>query len=220
MSGNVALASAAAIQAHVLKCVNADRRASNRNLLRPNGIEAVGMPPLHLSVRFSHIQDPLSWDRTPSQSVKGANRRSGRSPETTRPVCFRGDRHHRMRRYRDGRSRKGRLSHARTSEGDHGVSVAERAADERRGGLPRRPGDWAALVHGGAAVILPLVLGCLGYRWGGKLTMLVGAGVGAWLTWAFYGPLVMLWRAALVLGIFLGMMAAFVYVLQIFWSTL
>ena len=76
--------------------------------------------------------------------------------------------------------------------------------------------NWAALVYGGAAVILPLVLGCLGYRWGGKLTMLVGAGVGAWLTWAFYGPLVKLWRAALVLGIFLGMMTVFVYVLHLF----
>ena len=81
--------------------------------------------------------------------------------------------------------------------------------------------NWPALVHVGAAVILPLVWRSgSGYRWGDKLTMLVGAGIGAWLTWAFYGPLVKLWRAALVLGIFLGMMAAFVYVLQIFWSTL
>ncbi len=47
-----------------------------------------------------------------------------------------------------------------------------------------------------------------------------GGGVEAGLTYAFYGPLVKLWRAALVLGIFLGVMATFLYVLQVLWNML
>ena len=47
-----------------------------------------------------------------------------------------------------------------------------------------------------------------------------GGGGRAWLTWAFYGPLVKIWRAALALGFFLGMLASFVYVLQILWQPL
>jgi hypothetical protein len=50
--------------------------------------------------------------------------------------------------------------------------------------------------------------------------MLVGAGIGAWLTHALNGPLVRLWRAAILLGIFLGVMAAFDYVLQVLWNML
>lgn len=79
---------------------------------------------------------------------------------------------------------------------------------------------WDAVVHVGAATILPVVLACLGYGWGGKFTMLVGAGFGAWLTYAFYGPLVTLWRAATVLIIVLGMTAASVYMVQILWNML
>ena len=85
--------------------------------------------------------------------------------------------------------------------------------------LQTRLASPVALVYVAAAVIQPLLLARPGYRWGGKLTMLVGAGAGAWLAWAFYGPLVRLWRACLVLGMFLAMLAAFVYVLQILWGS-
>jgi hypothetical protein len=79
---------------------------------------------------------------------------------------------------------------------------------------------WDALVYVGASVILPLALAYLGYVWGGKLTMLVGIGVGAWLTYAFYSPLVKIWRAVIVLGIVLGMVAVFVFMLQTLWNML
>ncbi len=50
--------------------------------------------------------------------------------------------------------------------------------------------------------------------------MLVGIGIGAWLTYAFYGLIVKIWRATIILGIVLGMVAAFVFMLRFFWNML
>ena len=72
----------------------------------------------------------------------------------------------------------------------------------------------------GAGLPLAFVLAYLGYGWGGKFTMLIGAGIGAWLTYAFYGPLVRLWQAALVLGLVFGTLAVLVCIFRAFWNML
>lgn len=81
-------------------------------------------------------------------------------------------------------------------------------------------GNWQAVVYGGAAIIPTVVLAYLGYRLGNKYTMLAGAAVGAWFAYTFYAVLVRIWLATLYLGIVLGMLAAFVYALRIFWNML